>query len=1390
MGIGVLGPLVVDDVVGLEPRDRAALLVLAVRRGQVVSPEQLADALWPEVPPQSWRKQVQILIGRLRRALGPAAVETVGGGYRLALPGEALDLVRFEELVERARGYAATGQPDRAVSALDRALSLWRGRALAELDDWPPARDEAARIEELRRTAEEDRLEARLEAGEHRGAAAEAEALVAAEPLRERRWSALALARYRCGRQADALEALRTARRLLDEQLGIEPSPALAALETAVLRQDPSLTGPLPPPGVSAGCPYKGLVPYEPEDADCFFGRESEVRTCLKRLEQQNLLVLTGASGSGKSSLLRAGLLPVLRGRGGSVRFLPSGADLLTTSSRHEPEAGTLVVDQLEDLFTVGAGLADVRAATVRLSAAAHAGSTVVVALRSDHLAELSVDAGLRRLTERGLHLVSPLAGDDLRAAVVQPARAVGLRLEEGLVDLLVLDTEGEPGGLPLLSHALVETWRRRDGAVLTVEAYRATGGIRGAVARTAERLHDSLSVAERAALRSVLLRLVVPDPGGGPVRCRVPTSVLGRDPEHDRVLGLLVAARLVTAEDGAYQLAHEALARAWPRLRAWLDDDAAGLRTLRHLTTAAEGWEALGRADSELYRGPRLEAAVDWVREAEPALSDVEREFLDASAESSISAARALRDRARRDAVRTRRLRAALSMTALLLIVAMVMGAMAVRSAEEARTRTDDAIAAQEQAQIEALAGRSISLRSTARDVAALLAVEAYRLSPDARARSTLLAGFTAAPSFLGHRHLPADSLVGAVVPGSTSAVVLLGGVEVAVLDLTTGEVLRLLARLEREPDWRDRVRVSADGRVAVVLTAGCDDGCGSVQAHDIRSGRRLGRPFDVPVGDVALSADGALLAVSSRSDGAVEVRRTADGSVLAALEGDGPPVTSSPFPTPAVAVAFDDRGTVHAFSAAGRLRSVDPARPDAVRLVELTSPGAGLHLEPAGELLVAGGPDGLAAVDRDSGTQRWAVDLREGVHPDPCPWLTVAPLPGRLYCGNHYGVIEERELATGARTGVELDPQRGSVGELAVSGDGWELVAFGAESAVVSRWRLDGSGLVTRLVARGQVAADGYDPTGRTMLVARRESGAIGDELTRFSVWDPEEDRALATLDDVLGVGWAGTGTLIGLDRSTQTLRFWDSSGRERAGVAVPLEAFHLWPSAAGRRLYAGFEDGQVWTIDVPTRARVEPTIRVSGPPLSVSSTEGGSRVVVTAAGPEGPETTVHDGRTGEIVAGPAAQLSLTSVSADGDLAGASSGQVGRYDLDHLGPVATLPGARGEVNLLQWSDDGQVLLAASNDQTVSVYDVASGLRLGDPLPAASPLIYPGSLRPDGKAVAVTGRLGVYLWTLDPEELVDAACRQAGRNLTEVEWATHLSWTGARRATCPEHPL
>jgi ABC-type glycerol-3-phosphate transport system substrate-binding protein len=398
--------------------------------------------------------------------------------------------------------------------------------------------------------------------------------------------------------------------------------------------------------------------------------------------------------------------------------------DALTALPAEGP-ASLLVVDQCEEAVTMCEDPAERSRffdALVELSER----WTLVVALRADHLGSVSAHPAFARRIEPGLHLLSAMDETDLRAAIEGPARQTGLLLQPGLVDLLVRDVEGEPGALPMLSHALRETWARREGRTLTVDGYRATGGIRGAVAQSAEKVYEQLPEEQRAALRDLLLRLVTPTPEGEPVRSRVPRRLVAGSEDHERLVELLVQARLVTSDDGVVELAHESLARAWPRLRGWLDDDLEGQRILRHLSSAADAWDALDHPDSELYRGVRLAQAVEWRDRARPDLNRVERAFLDASeakeeAERTAEAERRRReDHLRRQSRRRSRL---LVGGAVVLAAVVALAAYAIVQ-RNAATRSASQLAATEEA-------RRLSVASAAAaqddpELATLLALHA----------------------------------------------------------------------------------------------------------------------------------------------------------------------------------------------------------------------------------------------------------------------------------------------------------------------------------------------------------------------------------------------------------------------------------------------------------------------------------------------------------------------------------------------------------------------------------------------------------------------------------------------------------------------------------------
>ena len=987
---------------------------------------------------------------------------------------------------------------------------------------------EAARLEELRRGAEEDLLDARLACGEHREVAAAAEALVSAEPLRERRWAILALAQYRCGRQGDALRTLHRARRTLVEQLGIDPSRELSALEAAILDQDEGLDAHVEPAAVSEACPYKGLAAYDVDDHESFFGRDTQVAACLERLRTTPLLVVTGASGCGKSSLVRAGLAPALSHP--ADRPWSSSSPALTPSPRSPTpcaaagEHGTLIVDQFEELFAVGVPPGGASGFCAALAEHAAAGS---VGDRGDpcrppHRARRRPRS--RQLAERGLHFVTPLAGDELRAAIEEPARRARACGSSPGSSTCWCATPRASRGRCRCCHT--RWWRRGAGGTVTCSRSRATGrrvASAGAVARSADRLYDSLPAEQRPLLRSLMLRLVAPSLEGDPVRCRVATSALRGDPARERVVALLVRARLVTTEEDTVELAHEALARAWPRLRSWLDDDSAGQRILRHLAAAADGWESLGRPDSELYRGARLDTALEYRQQRRPR-PDRGRNRTSSTRRNGKPTPNATRSLPAPGSTHaaTAACGRCSSPPACCSSSSLVAGLLAVRSGQQAHDQRDLAQAAEDDAQLESLVNRSLALRATDRDVAALLAVEAARRWPDdPRATSALLGTFTAAHGFLGHRYVAdAEWLDGALVPGTSTAVIAPDGGRLALSTSTRGEIDARFPPPDDDSTGLE-IRVSADGRSVVQLRGASATGVstspawnrptvvGARRSPSTRcrraggSSARSRRP-SVPATSRSTTT-GSLVAVVGGYDGDLVLYRTADGAELGRVAGPARPETRNRSSTPQRSRSDP---TVSSTSARWPGRSGSSTLPTCgvVRTIDATPFASNRHVSVGSDgIVVAAGDEALVAADVSTGAIRWTVDIR-GTHPEPCPYFAASVAAGRLYCGNFFGVIEERDRTTGQRTGVTLDPQLGGVGPLAITDDGDELVSFGAQPRPSRGGGSTAADSSPRKVAEGHVAADGYDfVDGSTLVVATRRHGHHDRDFDDFALWDP---------------------------------------------------------------------------------------------------------------------------------------------------------------------------------------------------------------------------------------------------------------------------------------------
>jgi hypothetical protein len=418
-----------------------------------------------------------------------------------------------------------------------------------------------------------------------------------------------------------------------------------------------------PVPEYDPNPPFRGLYPFRLEDHKYFFGRDSLVNALRGRLNSHPFLAILGPSGCGKSSLVYAGLLPALTGEHPELRCadfkpgadpsprLAASLDKLGAASRASSPA-LLIVDQFEELFTLCESEALRRTFIAELLALAGK-YLVVLTMRADFWGECAPYAELKEAMQAHQELVAPMDAAELRAAIEQQAASAGLRFEAGLSTQILDDVRGEPGAMPLLQHALLLLWQNRHGRWLRRQEYQRFGGLAQAIAHTAEQVYEQLA-AEQEALRELLLRLTRLDEEVGlggerrDTRRRMPLDELapseaGLEQVRRLVARLADERLLVTSSDpssGAEQVevAHEALIRSWPRLRAWLDEDREALLLRDRLRREAQEWiEHRGDESYLALRGKRLLASAALLDHPRLRLNDDEQCYLRACQQSEL---------------------------------------------------------------------------------------------------------------------------------------------------------------------------------------------------------------------------------------------------------------------------------------------------------------------------------------------------------------------------------------------------------------------------------------------------------------------------------------------------------------------------------------------------------------------------------------------------------------------------------------------------------------------------------------------------------------------------------------------------------------------------------
>jgi DNA-binding SARP family transcriptional activator/WD40 repeat protein len=1475
MRIAVLGPLEVrtDDLAPVPvPGAKERLLLAALVAGApgVVSTDSLTETLWDGDAPPSARKSLQAHVVRLRSALEPDRprgssgrhVVRRGVGYALAVDRDAVDWMRLTDAAGRGRAQLSSGDAEVAAATLAAALDLWRGEPYADWPDVPFAEAERRRLTEVRSTVHAGLLEARLALGGHAEVVADLERLVTVEPLRENWWRLLMLALYRTGRQADALAAARRARSLLAEELGTDPGPALRAMETAVLTQDPELdlvASRAPrggaPVAVAERCPFMGLAAYEAADAPLFQGRARLVSALVGRLVDAPVVVVSGPSGAGKSSVVRAGVVPALAG--GALRGSRDWRPLVVTPGRspvdilapltgeNPPEVPVLLVcDQLEELWAPGIDPHERAAFLDTVLGLVDDGIVVrcVAVVRGDHTGRLAEHPSLAERLGGAFVLVPPLTDPELREIVREPARAVGLDVEPELLDAVVADVLGRAGALPLLSTALVGTWERRRGHLLTLAGYLDAGGVSGALARTAEAAYAAIDDEARADARRLLVRLADVDDGGSLVRRPLPLAELDLDaaPRSWRgVVETFVDRRLLSVDGSHLEVTHEALLTGWPRLARWLEDDAAGRAVRRRLAPAAREWAAGDRPADELYRGARLAAALDWAAGDDARPTQLEREFLAASQERAGAELREAREQVVRERQARRRTRRLATGLAAVLVAALVATVLAVRFQQDADARATQAERLSRVADANRLAALADAAGSV--DVSLLLGAQAVRLAASPEAENGLLG------SLLSRRRALAVGTVRDPAVGSTlsrGALYLDDGRSLSVWPVSS--------TAEREPASRpvgtwgrwvaadgsptdDRlVGAGADiyGRMWVRLLA--PDGDTTVL---LDAGEAAGRPLDVTFG-----ADGRRVLLLAAADGVdgdpgtwwVTEFDLVGGTRQETGVGGTLPVGQGP---PRADISDDGRTAVLSDPAGGSGILVDlsggqqvlfqiPARGVAATGFRALDAGAA-QLWTDG-MVTRYGPDGRVIEQVTVGPDA-VLDV---VVPPDGTWAAAVDGGGRVTIWN----VEPATARWTPRT--SFLGHDGEVGNAEVTGDGEGLITVGADERMVA-WDVTtrgafgtrlGDGGDQRLVAAPQVVEPGRVVAALTRPVGDAEANGAGPwpggaavsffdlrtgdvvgsvplvephTVSRSAITSVDSDEpilAMAVAPDRRRIAVTTGGTVTVIDtRSRESVgRFDLPADGMTTPDGDPLPAAPIlslaWTSDSSRlilgtgRFAINEPLGALVRVD-PSTGEVDAREPLAGVPdaitahphdgtLAVTDLNGAVRLV--------DEASLAAGRY--VASVHRFRVISLAFSPDGRQLVLADNADRLYVLDPVRGGATQHQFDWELLQAEWLADSRTMALSSSDGSVRLYD-----------PVAREVLFPAFSASDdgrpahvhlvataGELLALSGERPGRRWPLDPEIWVREACAVVGRDFSRAEWEHYLPDRPYRR-TCTD---
>lgn len=1236
--------------------------------------------------------------------------------------------------------------------------------------------------------------------------------------------------------QNERLPDLATVTALFLPALQIEDQPEVAErlleLAATMRREDAPAVGLLP---------YKGLHYFEESDAELFFGREGLTDQLLKRLSTRlssvpRFLAIIGASGSGKSSVVRAGLIPALRWQKSSSGW----PIMIMTPTAHPLEAlaacliqetrtgksmrkfvdelslnnavlndslakiaravnavhSILIVDQFEELFTLCRSESEQIDFVENLMSAAYQEDgigMVVIALRADFYAQCAQFQQLRQAISQHQEYIAPMENEELRRAIEEPAKRGHWEFEPGLVDLLLHDIganvghKPEPGALPLLSHALLETWQRRRGRTMTMSGYTASGGVRGAIAETAESVfYDFLEPDQREVARQIFLRMT--ELGGetsaADTRRRVNIiELISSSHKIDTVQEVLLTladARLITIDQGTAEVAHEALIREWPTLRGWLEEDREGLRLHRRLTEAAQEWDTSGRDPEVLYRGVRLAQLIDWAQTHPEAVNQLEQDFIEASQalfekvniereeqrqrelETAQRLAETERARAEDQIFSNKRLR----VRAIYLTISLFLLGILTITAILMWQRTNQA---NHLAKSRELAAAAINNLQIDPERSALLALQSLEEADTLESRNALRQAVTELHLL---NILPAHEggvpNVAYSPDGKLLASIGADG-KIKLWDATSGAHLRLLdAELN---EFGSSIAFTPDGSLlaAAYVT--------QVVIWDVQTGKSLSSisgesigttvGYNLGVGQISFSQDGSLLAVANM-DGAPKIWDWKNQQEVLTLTVDDM--------TPAKAIAFSpddkylagggDSGVVWVWNAQ-----------DGKHIYSLPLGGIihSLSFSSDGELLAAASEDGnvkvweattgqmLYSLPRQSGLYdinflgdgRFAIAGQDGttrvydqVSGQQLMTLagsssTVISLAGspdgkRIATGSYDGNLRIWD-ATSGREVLTISAHQGIIWDVAISPDG-NKIASASVDGFLNLWDRK-SGELILSIPEGGDSGGGFTGLAFSPDGLRLSTGSLDGTITLWNAQTGEKQEVLKGHKNmIVGLDFSPDGSQLASASWDGTAKTWDLSNNEvittfdghRPTALVSGVVFH----PDGKSVFTSADDQFVYQWDATTGD------------LLASFTEGGRELYGLALSPDG------------------------GILAAGD----QDGNIHRWNLMTGEQLPMLSGHAGLVFRMTFNQDGSRLASAGFDKLAKIWDMNTGKELFS-LYGNSSNVFGVSFSPDDQYLATAGADGtIRTYSMDLDELISITKARLGRTLTEEEcqWFLH----------------